>query len=76
MGTPLTAARAVDAALRVTKHGGPATWIDPKRPDDSSRHKRIDYAFVSPGLAGAVKSYRVDETAVGSDHRPVWLELG
>ncbi len=75
-GTPVIATRAVDAALLATDDGGAATWIDPKRPDDESRQKRIDFCFVSAGLTGAVKSYRVDTAAVGSDHRPIWLELG
>ena len=36
---------------------------------------RIDYVFVSPGLAGKVKSAWIDDDAPGSAHQPVWTEL-
>lgn len=36
---------------------------------------RIDYQFVSTALAAAIVDCHVDDTAVGSDHQPVWLEL-
>jgi endonuclease/exonuclease/phosphatase family metal-dependent hydrolase len=66
----------VDAAAYL---GDPAsqapTWRDPKAPEDVSRHKRIDYAFASAGLARRIASVRVDNEAQGSDHMPVWLEL-
>lgn len=75
-GVPLVADRAVDAAAAVAAGGeAPATWVDPDRPADRSRWKRIDYAFVSPGLAGNVRASRVDAAATGSDHQPLWLEL-
>ncbi|RWC93410.1 MAG: EEP domain-containing protein [Mesorhizobium sp.] len=74
-GMPLTADLAVDVAERL---GVPdlATWVDPKRPDDASRHKRIDYIFTSASLARSLKRSWVDRQAVGSDHLPVWVELG
>lgn len=75
-GTPGRLDRPVDAALRAGGGAGDAiTWIDPERPDDTSRHKRIDYAFVSAGLVPRVASVSVDAAAVGSDHRPLWLDL-
>ena len=75
-GMPLVASRPVDAAALLATEGEPATtWVDPERPRDESRWKRIDYCFVSAGLAGKVKSSRVDGGAVGSDHLPVWFEL-
>ncbi len=36
---------------------------------------RIDYAFLSAGLADKAKTMRVDRDAVGSDHQPIWIEL-
>ena len=38
-------------------------------------NRRIDYAFVSPDLAEAVRSVHVDEDAQGSDHQPLWLDI-
>jgi len=74
-GMPLTADLAVDAAQRLDTPDI-VTWVDPKRPDDASRHKRIDYIFTSASLAGSLKRLWVDEKAVGSDHLPVWVEMG
>ena len=39
-----------------------------------SSGQRIDFCFVSATLAGRVRSCRVDDDAVGSDHQPVWVE--
>jgi endonuclease/exonuclease/phosphatase family metal-dependent hydrolase len=36
---------------------------------------RIDYCFVSAGLASRVKSARIDTAATGSDHQPLWVEI-
>ena len=36
---------------------------------------KLDYAFVTAGLAQAVVSTRIDNDTVGSDHDPLWLEL-
>ncbi|UVK39962.1 endonuclease/exonuclease/phosphatase family protein [Mesorhizobium sp. AR10] len=72
-GMPLTADLAVDAAQRLDTPDL-VTWVDPKQPDDVSRHKRIDYVFTSASLAGSLKRLWVDRQAVGSDHLPVWLE--
>jgi endonuclease/exonuclease/phosphatase family metal-dependent hydrolase len=73
-GMPLTADLAVDAAQRLDTPDL-VTWVDPKRPDDASRHKRIDYVFTSASLAGSLKRLWVDRQAVGSDHLPVWVEM-
>ena len=73
----LIASNAVDAAARL---GVPETdamsWVDPERPADPSRHKRIDYVFTSASLAGRLRKLWVDDNAKGSDHRPVWVEFG
>ena len=37
--------------------------------------ERIDYGFLSPSLAGALKNAWIDEAAQGSDHQPYWFEL-
>jgi endonuclease/exonuclease/phosphatase family metal-dependent hydrolase len=76
-GMPLVANLAVDTAARLgASDRGLVTWVDPRRPDDTDRHKRIDYIFASASLASMLKALRVDRQAVGSDHLPVWLELG
>lgn len=75
-GAARSATRPVDAARIAAAQGEPAsTWVDPERPDDRGRWKRIDYAFTSAGLASNVRATRVDAAAVGSDHLPLWLEL-
>ena len=38
-------------------------------------NRRIDYAFVSPDLAEAVRSVHIDKDAQGSDHQPLWLDI-
>ena len=74
---PLAADLAVDAARFAGRDGeDDTTWLDPARPEDRSRWKRIDYIFTSAGLAGNIRSVSVDRQAVGSDHLPLWLELG
>jgi endonuclease/exonuclease/phosphatase family metal-dependent hydrolase len=42
-------------------------------PDRSG--KRLDYGFVSAGLAPLVRTARVDTEIDASDHQPLWLEL-
>ncbi|WP_027166796.1 endonuclease/exonuclease/phosphatase family protein [Mesorhizobium sp. WSM3224] len=74
-GMPLTADLAVDVAQRLDI-ADLITWVDPKQPGDVSRHKRIDYIFTSASLAGSLKRLWVDRQAVGSDHLPVWVEMG
>src|SRR5438309_9139649 len=37
--------------------------------------KRIDFCFVSAALAGRVQAARIDATAAGSDHLPLWVEM-
>jgi endonuclease/exonuclease/phosphatase family metal-dependent hydrolase len=37
---------------------------------------RIDYVFVTLGLAQRLKSCWIDSDAPGSDHQPVWVEMG
>jgi endonuclease/exonuclease/phosphatase family metal-dependent hydrolase len=75
-GLPVTADLAVDAAARLNAASADlVTWVDPRRPEDASRHKRIDYVFTHASLGRSLKRLWVDRQAVGSDHLPVWVEL-
>ncbi|PBB19070.1 endonuclease/exonuclease/phosphatase family protein [Mesorhizobium sp. WSM4313] len=74
-GMPLTADLAVDVAQRLAV-ADLVTWVDPDRPDDKNRYKRIDYIFTSASLARSLKRLWSDRDAVGSDHLPLWAELG
>jgi endonuclease/exonuclease/phosphatase family metal-dependent hydrolase len=74
-GMPLLATHPADAAARVSQGEPATTWVDPKRPEDKSRWKRIDYAFVSAGLMAGVRRSWVDAAATGSDHLPLWIEI-
>ena len=47
------------------------SWIS----DDGSRRMHLDYCFISGGLTGRLKACQVDNSARGSDHFPVWVEL-
>ncbi|UCH59617.1 MAG: endonuclease/exonuclease/phosphatase family protein [Anaerolineales bacterium] len=49
------------------------TWYDSSKNFESGL--RIDYGFVSAGLAKKVKRAWIDEKAPGSDHQPTWFEL-
>jgi endonuclease/exonuclease/phosphatase family metal-dependent hydrolase len=76
-GFTLNARHAVDSALRLSAlEEHPVTWVDPNDPRNEKRKKRIDFVFVSASMANRLKSYHVDRQAVGSDHLPVWVELG
>ncbi|MDX8531650.1 endonuclease/exonuclease/phosphatase family protein [Mesorhizobium sp. VK25A] len=74
-GMPLTADLAVDVAQRLAV-ADLITWVDPDRPGDESRHKCIDYIFTSASLAKSLQRLWSDREAVGSDHLPLWAELG
>ena len=49
------------------------TWYDESKNFQSGL--RLDYGFVSAGLAAKVKSAWIDGKAPGSDHQPTWFEL-
>ncbi len=78
-GLPAVATKAVDAAVRLAgddaRSDAMTTWVDPKRPADASRRKRIDYVFTAAVLAPRLSRLWVDREAVGSDHLPVWVEF-
>lgn len=49
------------------------TWYDETKNFESGL--RLDYGFVSAGLAAKVKNAWIDDEAPGSDHQPTWFEL-
>ncbi|MEE8365158.1 MAG: endonuclease/exonuclease/phosphatase family protein [Gammaproteobacteria bacterium] len=49
--------------------------MDGKTSDVNKVPARLDYCFVSAQIRDRIKSCRVDTTATGSDHRPVWIEI-
>lgn len=46
------------------------SWLD-----GGGKRMMLDYVLVSPTLAPRLRDARVDETAEGSDHLPLWVEL-
>lgn len=70
----------VDAFRKVEERGGLYSWWDYRSGGfRKNQGLRIDYAFLSPGLAARCKSCRMDEKprhqAKPSDHIPVIVEL-
>lgn len=70
-----------EGRLRVAHHpvdasriddGETVSWVDSKRPE---RRGRLDYCFVSAGLAPRVRKAWIDSDSTGSDHQPVWVEM-
>jgi len=49
------------------------TWFDEAKAFEEGL--RLDYIFVTPGLAPAVRRAWIDAANPASDHQPVWLEL-
>ena len=49
------------------------TWYD--EDDGFKSGNRLDYGFVSPGLAAKVTAARIDDDTPGSDHQPYWFDL-
>jgi endonuclease/exonuclease/phosphatase family metal-dependent hydrolase len=65
-----------DAALiGDPNHASRVTFVDPQLKDAVAR-RCLDYCFVYAGLTQHVKKSWIDDAAMGSDHRPVWTELG
>ena len=68
IGTPVDAFAALKA-YRPESY----SWMNP---DDHGERMHLDYCFVSCGLEGRLKSARIDTQSVGSDHFPLWVEIG
>lgn len=49
------------------------TWWDEET--GFTEGTRLDYVFVTPGLAHRVVAAGIDDDAPGSDHQPVWIDL-
>lgn len=49
------------------------SWAKP--PGDGPIKMHVDYCFMSAGLVPRLKGARLDHTATGSDHFPLWIEL-
>ncbi|MGL3607658.1 endonuclease/exonuclease/phosphatase family protein [Rhizobium sp. G187] len=62
---------AIDAEARIGRPADGYSWIS----EDGARRMHLDYCFLSGGLAPRLKAARVDLSALGSDHFPVWIEL-
>ncbi len=73
-GRKRRATHPIDAeALFGNRPANAYSWMDMR---DNSRRKHLDYCFVSASLAPRVSACRTDTAAVGSDHFPVWLDIG
>jgi endonuclease/exonuclease/phosphatase family metal-dependent hydrolase len=56
---------------RALGHDDASGWICPLNDGDW----RIDFAFVTPGLKDRLRAMSVDQTAQGSDHKPIRIEI-
>jgi exonuclease III len=68
IGTPVDAFAALEAY-----RPGSYSWMDP---EDHGKRMHLDYCFVSCGLESRLKSARIDTQSEGSDHFPLWVEIG
>jgi endonuclease/exonuclease/phosphatase family metal-dependent hydrolase len=51
------------------------TWF-PDPPERAPGHPIcLDYCFISPYLAQRVDRVWIDQDAIGSDHKPYWVDL-
>jgi endonuclease/exonuclease/phosphatase family metal-dependent hydrolase len=73
-GQVATSDRLVDSWTAVGRDiGDGVTWWDESKGFRAGT--RLDYVFVTPGLAPRVVAAGIDEDAPGSDHQPVWMDL-
>jgi endonuclease/exonuclease/phosphatase family metal-dependent hydrolase len=56
---------------RALGHDDASGWTSPLKDGDW----RIDFAFVTPDLKGALRHMSVDQAAQGSDHQPIRVEI-
>jgi endonuclease/exonuclease/phosphatase family metal-dependent hydrolase len=49
------------------------SWAEP--PGEGTVRMHLDYGFINAGLAPRLRSASVDNTVLGSDHFPVWLDI-
>jgi len=68
------AAMLAGGAIVEASAGAPGdSWADPRGVEPG---KRLDHCFANPALAARIGDCRIDEAAMGSDHKPVWLTIG
>lgn len=73
-GSPEHAAMLADGAPVEASAAAPGdSWVDPK---GVAPGKRLDHCFANPDLAARIGDCRIDDAAMGSDHKPVWLTIG
>jgi len=76
-GMAVVGTRAIDAGRLLMAAGeDDTTYVSLTDPADSTHHKRLDYIFAAPVLSPRLRRAWVDRSAIGSDHFPLWLELG
>jgi endonuclease/exonuclease/phosphatase family metal-dependent hydrolase len=56
---------------RALGHDDASGWTCPSKKGD----RRIDFAFVTPDLQDRLRAMSVDQTAQGSDHQPIRIEI-
>lgn len=71
-GTEIVAHHPVDAFAMAPPAPGAVSFVDAGEPGGP---RLIDYVFVEASMAGKVLSTRIDDSAAGSDHLPVWVEI-
>jgi endonuclease/exonuclease/phosphatase family metal-dependent hydrolase len=72
-GRTARASHPVDALDYLGKsREGVFTWEEPGKPEIQ---QYLDFCFVSPSMISRLRDGYVDMDAVGSDHKPVWVEL-
>ena len=73
-GRVARATQPIDALARLGPHSPDVyTWMDP---ENHASRKHLDYCFLSCGLVPRLKGGSIDTAAKGSDHFPLWIELG
>lgn len=65
---------ALDVGRLLANGADATTYLGPVT--DCVHRQRIDYIFAAPSLAPLLRRSWVDRAATGSDHFPLWLELG
>lgn len=77
---PLVAGHSSPVFGRVVRHDqfvDAWTWLgNDEYVESFPREGRIDHCFVSPALAPRLRRAWIDQTAIGSDHWPMFVELG
>ncbi len=65
----------IDAWRACGNQGNNSRTLTLTQSDDIPASGHIDHVFVSPELATRISNGRIDTTALGSDHLPVWYDV-